>query len=165
MAAIPTDMRGLGRRSWVSLAGVGERSIFGQVRYMLGASPGGKFDSKKYIQQMGFCAARGAPLPRTRCYLAPKVLVLSETWIRVAPYATTERLWRRAGNGRLRTSTRKIDLPKSSAAEHAERWPQSNTNDHSSNADESFLIPLWNFPSFFSRSSVDSSDASLQHQG
>jgi hypothetical protein len=31
--------------------------------------------------------------------------------------------------------------------------------------DENFLIPFWNFPSFFSRSSVDSSDGSLQHQG
>jgi hypothetical protein len=30
---------------------------------------------------------------------------------------------------------------------------------------ESFLIPFWNFPSFFSRSSVDSSDSSLQDQG
>jgi hypothetical protein len=49
-------------------------------------------------------------------------------------------------------------------AGHAERWPQSNLNDPSFNVDESFLIPLWNFPSFFSRSSVDSSDVSLQHE-
>jgi hypothetical protein len=49
-------------------------------------------------------------------------------------------------------------------AEHAERWPQSNTNDQSSNVNESFLMPLRNYPSFFSRSSVDSSDVSLQHQ-
>ena len=28
-----------------------ERPIFGQIRYMSGASTGKKFDSKKYIQQ------------------------------------------------------------------------------------------------------------------
>jgi hypothetical protein len=42
--------------------------------------------------------------------------------------------------------------------------PQSNTNDHSGAEDESFLIPFRNCPSFFSRSSVDSSDVSLQHR-
>jgi deoxyribodipyrimidine photo-lyase len=31
----------------------GERPIFGKIRYMSGASTGKKFDSKKYIQQMG----------------------------------------------------------------------------------------------------------------
>jgi hypothetical protein len=37
-------------------------------------------------------------------------------------------------------------------------------NDQFLDVYESFLIPFWNFPSFFSRSSVDSSDGSLQHQ-
>jgi hypothetical protein len=70
-----------------------------------------------------------------------------------------------AADGRFGTSTRLIDSRRIFRAEHAERWPQSNINDHSGNADENFLIPLWNYPSFFSRSSVDSSDVSLQHQG
>lgn len=32
----------------------GERPVFGKIRYMSGASTGKKFDSKRYIQQMGF---------------------------------------------------------------------------------------------------------------
>jgi hypothetical protein len=78
-------------------------------------------------------------------------------------------LWRDCGavsaDVRLRTSTRQIDLGEIVRAEHAERWPQSSTNDPSIDVDENFLIPFWNYPSFFSRSSVDSSDVSLQHEG
>jgi deoxyribodipyrimidine photo-lyase len=33
----------------------GTRPIFGQIRYMSGASTGKKFDSKRYIQQMETC--------------------------------------------------------------------------------------------------------------
>jgi deoxyribodipyrimidine photo-lyase len=36
----------------------GERPIFGKIRYMSGASTGKKFDSKRYIQQMGLLPAR-----------------------------------------------------------------------------------------------------------
>ena len=38
----------------------GERPIFGKIRYMSGASTGKKFDSKKYIQQMGLLPQQGA---------------------------------------------------------------------------------------------------------
>ncbi len=31
----------------------GERPVFGKIRYMSGASTGKKFNSKKYIEQMG----------------------------------------------------------------------------------------------------------------
>jgi deoxyribodipyrimidine photo-lyase len=37
----------------------GERPIFGKIRYMSGASTGKKFDSKKYIQQMGLLPQQG----------------------------------------------------------------------------------------------------------
>jgi deoxyribodipyrimidine photo-lyase len=38
----------------------GERPVFGKIRYMSGASTGKKFDSKKYIQQMGLLPEQGA---------------------------------------------------------------------------------------------------------
>jgi deoxyribodipyrimidine photo-lyase len=38
----------------------GERAIFGKIRYMSGGSTGKKFDSKKYIQQMGLLPQQGA---------------------------------------------------------------------------------------------------------
>jgi deoxyribodipyrimidine photo-lyase len=38
----------------------GERPIFGKIRYMSGASTGKKFDSKKYIQQMGLLPQQDA---------------------------------------------------------------------------------------------------------
>jgi deoxyribodipyrimidine photo-lyase len=38
----------------------GERPIFGKIRYMSGASTGKKFDSKKYIQQMGLLPQQSA---------------------------------------------------------------------------------------------------------
>jgi deoxyribodipyrimidine photo-lyase len=37
----------------------GERPIFGKIRYMSGASTGKKFDSKKYIEQMGLLPKQG----------------------------------------------------------------------------------------------------------
>lgn len=77
---------------------------------------------------------------------------LTEVVAPVALLYNFGRLWLGPADVRLR----------SSVAEYAERWPQSNTNDHSIDGDERFLIPLWNHPSFFSRSSVDSSDVSLQ---
>jgi deoxyribodipyrimidine photo-lyase len=40
----------------------GERAIFGKIRYMSGASTGKKFDSKRYIQQMGIPPKQGALL-------------------------------------------------------------------------------------------------------
>jgi deoxyribodipyrimidine photo-lyase len=40
----------------------GERPIFGKVRYMSGASTGKKFDSRKYIQQMGLLPEQGSLL-------------------------------------------------------------------------------------------------------
>jgi len=40
----------------------GERPIFGKVRYMSGASTGRKFDSKKYIRQMGLLPRQGSLL-------------------------------------------------------------------------------------------------------
>jgi deoxyribodipyrimidine photo-lyase len=40
----------------------GERPIFGKIRYMSGASTGKKFDSKKYIQQMGLLPQQGSLL-------------------------------------------------------------------------------------------------------
>ena len=40
----------------------GERPIFGKVRYMSGASTGRKFDSKKYIRQMGLLPQPGSLL-------------------------------------------------------------------------------------------------------
>ncbi len=38
-----------------------ERPIFGKIRYMSGASTGKKFDSKRYIQQMGLLPKQGSP--------------------------------------------------------------------------------------------------------
>jgi deoxyribodipyrimidine photo-lyase len=38
----------------------GERPIFGKIRYISGASTGKKFDSKRYIQQMGLLPQQGA---------------------------------------------------------------------------------------------------------
>ena len=38
----------------------GERPIFGKIRYMSGASTGRKFNSKKYIEQMGLLPQQGA---------------------------------------------------------------------------------------------------------
>ena len=38
----------------------GERPIFGKIRYMSGASTGKKFDSKRYIQQMGLLPKQGS---------------------------------------------------------------------------------------------------------
>jgi deoxyribodipyrimidine photo-lyase len=40
----------------------GERPIFGKIRYMSGASTGKKFDSKRYIQQMGLLPQQGSLL-------------------------------------------------------------------------------------------------------
>ena len=40
----------------------GERPVFGKIRYMSGASTGKKFDSKRYIQQMGLLPEQGALL-------------------------------------------------------------------------------------------------------
>jgi deoxyribodipyrimidine photo-lyase len=40
----------------------GERPIFGKIRYMSGASTGRKFDSKRYIEQMGLLPEQGALL-------------------------------------------------------------------------------------------------------
>ncbi len=40
----------------------GERSVFGKIRYMSGASTGKKFDSKKYIEQMGLLPQQDSPL-------------------------------------------------------------------------------------------------------
>lgn len=37
----------------------GERHVFGKIRYMSGASTGRKFDSKRYIQQMGLLPKQG----------------------------------------------------------------------------------------------------------
>jgi deoxyribodipyrimidine photo-lyase len=37
----------------------GERAVFGKIRYMSGASTGKKFDSKKYIEQMGLLPEQG----------------------------------------------------------------------------------------------------------
>ncbi len=38
----------------------GERPVFGKIRYMSGASTGKKFDSKRYVQQMGLLPEQGA---------------------------------------------------------------------------------------------------------
>jgi deoxyribodipyrimidine photo-lyase len=38
----------------------GERPVFGKIRYMSGASTGRKFNSKKYIQQMGLLPQQGS---------------------------------------------------------------------------------------------------------
>jgi deoxyribodipyrimidine photo-lyase len=38
----------------------GERAVFGKIRYMSGASTGRKFNSKKYIEQMGLLPEQGA---------------------------------------------------------------------------------------------------------
>ena len=38
----------------------GERPVFGKIRYMSGASTGKKFDSKKYIRQIGLLPQQGA---------------------------------------------------------------------------------------------------------
>ncbi|MEO6805646.1 MAG: deoxyribodipyrimidine photo-lyase [Edaphobacter sp.] len=38
----------------------GERPVFGKIRYMSGASTGKKFDSKRYIQQMGLLPEQSA---------------------------------------------------------------------------------------------------------
>ena len=38
----------------------GERPVFGKIRYMSGVSTGKKFDSKRYIQQMGLLPEQGA---------------------------------------------------------------------------------------------------------
>jgi deoxyribodipyrimidine photo-lyase len=48
----------------------GERPIFGKVRYMSGASAGRKFDSKKYIRQMGLLPQEGSLLSERRRSLA-----------------------------------------------------------------------------------------------
>jgi len=40
----------------------GERPIFGKIRYMSGASTGKKFNSKKYIEHMGFLPRQGSML-------------------------------------------------------------------------------------------------------
>jgi deoxyribodipyrimidine photo-lyase len=40
----------------------GERPVFGKVRYMSGASTGRRFDSKKYIRQMGLLPQQGSLL-------------------------------------------------------------------------------------------------------
>jgi deoxyribodipyrimidine photo-lyase len=40
----------------------GERPVFGKIRYMSGISTGKKFDSKKYIQQMGLLPQQGSLL-------------------------------------------------------------------------------------------------------
>ena len=46
-AGIAWALLGKFDRAW------GERPIFGKIRYMSGASTGKKFDSKRYIEQMG----------------------------------------------------------------------------------------------------------------
>jgi deoxyribodipyrimidine photo-lyase len=38
----------------------GERAVFGKIRYMSGASTGKKFNSKKYIEQMGLLPQQGS---------------------------------------------------------------------------------------------------------
>ncbi len=38
----------------------GERAIFGKIRYMSGTSTGKKFDSKRYIEQMGLLPEQGS---------------------------------------------------------------------------------------------------------
>jgi deoxyribodipyrimidine photo-lyase len=38
----------------------GERPVFGKIRYMSGASTGKKFNSKKYIEQMGLLPGQGS---------------------------------------------------------------------------------------------------------
>jgi deoxyribodipyrimidine photo-lyase len=43
----------------------GERPVFGKIRYMSGASTGKKFNSKKYIEQMGLLPQRGSLLFRS----------------------------------------------------------------------------------------------------
>jgi deoxyribodipyrimidine photo-lyase len=40
----------------------GERPVFGKIRYMSGASTGKKFNSKKYIEQMGLLPQQDSPL-------------------------------------------------------------------------------------------------------
>ena len=52
-AGIAWALLGKFDRAW------GERPIFGKIRYMSGASTGKKFDSKRYIEQMGLLPQQG----------------------------------------------------------------------------------------------------------
>jgi deoxyribodipyrimidine photo-lyase len=55
----------------------GERPIFGKIRYMSGASTGRKFDSKRYIQQMGLLPRQESLLFSVGGHrLSPKGLLL-----------------------------------------------------------------------------------------
>jgi deoxyribodipyrimidine photo-lyase len=53
-AGIAWALLGKFDRAW------GERAIFGKIRYMSGTSTGRKFDSKRYIEQMGLLQAQGS---------------------------------------------------------------------------------------------------------
>ena len=53
-AGIAWALLGKFDRAW------GERAIFGKIRYMSGTSTGKKFDSKRYIEQMGLLPAQGS---------------------------------------------------------------------------------------------------------
>ena len=66
-AGIAWAMLGKFDRAW------GERPVFGKIRYMSGASTGRKFDSKRYIQQMGFCRSN------ERCSLEGRQVVICTT--------------------------------------------------------------------------------------
>jgi hypothetical protein len=69
-----------------------------------------------------------------------------------------------SGDGRLRTFPQPIDfavIVRGNTLRDGRRVISTISID----VHESFLITFWNHPSFFSRSGVDSSDVSLQHQG
>jgi deoxyribodipyrimidine photo-lyase len=53
-AGIAWALLGKFDRAW------GERAIFGKIRYMSGSSTGKKFDSKRYIEQMGLLPEQGS---------------------------------------------------------------------------------------------------------
>ncbi|HEY6412316.1 MAG TPA: deoxyribodipyrimidine photo-lyase [Edaphobacter sp.] len=53
-AGIAWALLGKFDRAW------GERAIFGKIRYMSGTSTGRKFDSKRYIEQMGLLPQQGS---------------------------------------------------------------------------------------------------------
>jgi len=60
------DPNGYAEIAWAILAKFdrawGERPVFGKIRTMSGASTGRKFNSKKYIEQMGLLPQQGSLL-------------------------------------------------------------------------------------------------------